>query len=249
MKIKMIYICFFLVFSIFNIGFSEAHSPYDTTGKYIDNLRKEVIEIEELCQYYENIINDKEKFILNWILKDIKSISVVDKVDLIRAITFEFFTNMNPDEHYDPTKLENTIKRSLIEIELVNNETKTKLWTEISHLRTRQMMLKAEINKLENEAAADLHVAGTYDTNMGVLVLIQNGNSVSGSYGGHGTLKGIVTGNVLKGDYRWDTDDSRGAFEFAFSPDSDSFRGKFLRKTIGGYPNLLEGGWHGKKKQ
>lgn len=69
--------------------------------------------------------------------------------------------------------------------------------------------------------------AGSWDTNLGLMELQQNGNQLSGTYSGSATLQGTVTGNYVTGTYT--NGAYAGQFEFTLAPDGNSFTGRWWR--------------------
>lgn len=86
--------------------------------------------------------------------------------------------------------------------------------------------------------------SGSWNTNFGVLVMTQSGNSVSGTYShDSGSLKGTVSGNTLSGS--WVEDDDKGTFTFTIDSNGKAFNGSWQETS----PNPNQsGGWNGKKQ-
>ncbi|MED1918523.1 hypothetical protein P4V64_24725 [Bacillus thuringiensis] len=71
-------------------------------------------------------------------------------------------------------------------------------------------------------------LTGTWKTDFGTLTLSQSGYLVTGTYTYHnGTLKGVLSHNTLIG--RWNDSSVEGKFIFEFSPDRNSFQGRYGR--------------------
>lgn len=81
--------------------------------------------------------------------------------------------------------------------------------------------------------------AGAWTTNFNRLILIQEGNRVTGTYAyKDGRLEGTVQGDVLQGT--WIQSNGKGRFEFRLSADGRSFSGKW-----GNGDTLTGGPWNG----
>ena len=80
-------------------------------------------------------------------------------------------------------------------------------------------------------------------TNFGGMTLIQNGNSVSGSYShDNGKISGTVTGNILKGTWSeapsYSPSDDAGDMEFTLAQDGNSWTGRWRYGSSGDwYPD------------
>ncbi len=83
---------------------------------------------------------------------------------------------------------------------------------------------------------------GSWNTTFKKLVLKQNGNKVSGTYGhDNGRIVGIVNGNVLEGTWH-EAGNQTGKFRFVISLDGKSFSGKW-----GNNSNVPGSTWNGTK--
>ncbi|MGE4072749.1 MAG: hypothetical protein AB7E72_16390 [Lysobacterales bacterium] len=79
---------------------------------------------------------------------------------------------------------------------------------------------------------------GKWSTNQGTMLIYQNGDRATGTYGVSGSFEGTVSGNTLSGSYRWTT--KNGNFELTLSNDGKSFTGRWFRSSA-------KGAWTGKK--
>lgn len=79
---------------------------------------------------------------------------------------------------------------------------------------------------------------GKWSTNQGTMLIYQEGDRVTGTYGASGSFEGTVSGNTLSGSYRWTT--KNGNFELTLSGDGKSFTGRWFRSSA-------KGTWTGKK--
>lgn len=68
---------------------------------------------------------------------------------------------------------------------------------------------------------------GTWVTDLGVMELTQADQTVTGTYGGQGTLEGTIDGSTLAGTYR--VANANGKLAWTISDDGTSFTGKWLR--------------------
>lgn len=76
--------------------------------------------------------------------------------------------------------------------------------------------------------ASDLNFTGIWNTNWGVLEIIQEGNAVTGNYGGNnpGTIKGTANGKRL--DYQWIGENGESGFGyFELAEDGNSISGEW----------------------
>jgi len=85
-----------------------------------------------------------------------------------------------------------------------------------------------------------MNKTGSFKTNQGVLILIQTAAKVNGKYSETGVLEGIISGNIIRGN--WKNSGKEGLFEFIFSEDL-SFNGKY---KVGLEPGVMRGKWDGK---
>ena len=89
------------------------------------------------------------------------------------------------------------------------------------------MMGNGEVVTPSTGGVGDLP-SGSYQTDLGTLVLIKNGNKVTGTYeGSNGSLEGTLKGNVLTGTWRNVHSNKHGPFVFTFSGDFTSFTGRW----------------------
>lgn len=90
--------------------------------------------------------------------------------------------------------------------------------------------------------AQSINFAGTWETNFGVVTLMQDGTMVSGSYNSEGpaTLTGAIRGRMLSFTYK-EANGGTGKGEFILASDGKSFRGRWVSKS-------QMGPWNGKKQ-
>lgn len=93
---------------------------------------------------------------------------------------------------------------------------------------------------------AGISFNGAWNTDWGILTLIQKGESVDGGYThDSGMIEGIVIGNVLKGKWSeaptYKPPSDAGDFEFQLDPDGKSFTGKWRYGSSGEWNS-----WNGK---
>lgn len=89
---------------------------------------------------------------------------------------------------------------------------------------------------------------GEWQSKWGKVVIVQNGNSVTGTYEhDNGKIKGTIVGNKLIGTWSeaptYLPPNDAGEFEMIISPDGKSFNGKWRYGTTGKW----EEGWNGNK--
>lgn len=92
--------------------------------------------------------------------------------------------------------------------------------------------------------------AGTWDTNWDDMVLAQNGNQVSGTYGhDNGKISGTVSGDTFSGWWSeapsYSPPDDAGSVELTMGPEHQTISGRWRYGSSGSW---YENGWHGTRR-
>lgn len=110
-----------------------------------------------------------------------------------------------------------------------------------------QSKIQISSNSITNEGGGGLDVSGKWKTGFGTLILSQSASKVTGNYtSDDGKIEGAMEGNILKGTWSespsYKPPKDAGDFEFVFSEDGKSFKGKW-RYGHGG--SGWKGNWSG----
>ena len=92
--------------------------------------------------------------------------------------------------------------------------------------------------ELSSDGSGTASFTGTWESEWGQLVLLQEGDTVTGSYThDNGKIKGNVHGNVLKGTWSeapsYSAPQDAGDFEFVLTSDGKSWLGKWRYGSCG----------------